>query len=285
MQIQHTIRTTEPLETVRIQVLDYFKEHGYTLNSLNPNTLIFERSAVDPAAAAEEISAPPATTRVELSQEESYTWLQTSWLTLSEGQILVHEVPTFEQELNGLLEAVHGELLPEPSAGTTALPSASSMQKAQRELTRISLETQFRIGAAWFYWIAGLSVGDILLSGMEGDLNYIFGLGLTQMLEGMEVWFAGQFPQMETNMTQTLSLLLVLLLSGLFAGFGVGARQKKRGVYIAGMVLYLLDGMLLFILQDFLSAAFHMYALAGLFRGYHALREILSRQDQPSPQD
>ena len=48
---------------------------------------------------------------------------------------------------------------------------------------KIKIENQFRSGANWFFWIAGLSLVNsvILLTGSQWD--FIVGLGITQIID------------------------------------------------------------------------------------------------------
>lgn len=40
-------------------------------------------------------------------------------------------------------------------------------------------------GANWFYWIAGLSIINTLIIFFNGDVNFIVGLGLTQIIDAI----------------------------------------------------------------------------------------------------
>ena len=47
------------------------------------------------------------------------------------------------------------------------------------------LPMQVRKGASWFYWIAGASVVNTIIFLFGGNLNFIVGLGVTQVINGI----------------------------------------------------------------------------------------------------
>src|SRR6266446_5826170 len=75
----------------------------------------------------------------------------------------------------------------------TGSPLASTAD-LQMETHKRELERQRRNGASWFYWVAGLSVVNsvILMSG--GRLSFLFGLGVTQVIDGLSMRGAGAEP-------------------------------------------------------------------------------------------
>ena len=50
---------------------------------------------------------------------------------------------------------------------------------------------QLRSGVSWFYWIAGLSLINSILSVSGQSWRFIFGLGVTQLLDAFAEGFAG----------------------------------------------------------------------------------------------
>jgi len=69
--------------------------------------------------------------------------------------------------------------------GETGIGAASASQTDNRALIeeKLRVEQQLKGGASWFVWIAALSVINsvILLSG--GTWSFIFGLGITQIVD------------------------------------------------------------------------------------------------------
>jgi hypothetical protein len=62
--------------------------------------------------------------------------------------------------------------------------------------------------------------------------------------------------------------------AAVFAAFGMGSRRRLTWVFICGMFLYALDGLLFLVLQDWFSFGFHIFALFGIFGGFSACREL-----------
>jgi hypothetical protein len=276
MQLQQTILTSDSLGSVRGQVLEYFEQNDYKLTSLDPNTLLFERRA-----AKESPGLPPANARVALSSAHERTRLLVDWLILSESHLQPDEEQPFQREMQGLVELVHGELLPQtpPLAEQTGPPTTQHLQMVR---SLLNIESRFKSGADWFYWVAALSVINSIIFRVGGSFNFIFGLGLTQTVDAVDWLVVQEFPSANASSVHALSLVLVLLISGLFAFFGLMSRRKVQWIYLTGMVLYLVDGLILLLFKEFLSAAFHIYALVGLFRGYQALRTLRTLEKSAS---
>jgi hypothetical protein len=136
-----------------------------------------------------------------------------------------------------------------------------------------ALSRQFNAASSWFFWIAGLSVINSLISVLGGTWRFIFGLGITSVADAL-------FSQ-SGDVGKTIGFVFTLLLAGLFAIFGLLAKKFLHWVFIVGVVVYVLDGLLLFLGPDYLGLAFHAYVLYHLFRGLTAskkLGELMRRQ-------
>jgi hypothetical protein len=127
-------------------------------------------------------------------------------------------------------------------------------------------------GANWFYWIAGLSLINsvILLAG--GKLNFIIGLGVTQVIYA--VIHVISHHDGGLNVFTVVTLMLDVLVAGLFALFGFFAGKGSAAMFIIGIALYLLDALLYLLLGDVLAAGFHGLALFFMFRGMMASFEL-----------
>ena len=73
----------------------------------------------------------------------------------------------------------------------------------------------FRSRAAWFYWLAGLSVVNSVLLHMGAGIQFIFGLGFTSLVDG--IVFSGGPP---TGGARLIGLGLDAMIAAVFAGFG-----------------------------------------------------------------
>jgi hypothetical protein len=144
---------------------------------------------------------------------------------------------------------------------------------------RFKLEQQHHQGASWFFWIAGLSLVNsfIILSGNEW--SFIVGLGITQVFDAFAVVLSAELG----NAAMLVALVLDLLVAAVFVGFGIFARRGVQAVYVAGMILYALDGAIFLLVQDWLSIGFHVFALFCIYGGFKANRKLTEAGPQPVP--
>ncbi len=126
-------------------------------------------------------------------------------------------------------------------------------------------------GANWFYWIAGLSLVNSLIFAFGGNLSFVAGLGLTQIIDAIAS-VVGQ--NSGSSIVKAMAVIFDFVVAAIFAGFGVFARQSQVWAFIAGMILYVLDTLLILYLGSFLSVAFHAFVLYMLFRGFSAARQL-----------
>lgn len=146
---------------------------------------------------------------------------------------------------------------------TTPAPISSTPVAAA---TDPMLVTQLKSGASWFYWIAGLSfIGSLAATGGWG-LHFLFGLGITRQLDYLGAQFGGS--------AKVVTLALNALVAGLFILFGVLAGKRHLWAFIVGMALFAIDTVLMVLVKDWLSVAFHVFALFFIFRGLQACRTL-----------
>lgn len=126
-----------------------------------------------------------------------------------------------------------------------------------------------QIGGDWFFWIAGFSVVNSVLAQTSASIHFVIGLGTT------EVFDSGAL-----GIPKGAVLALDLLAAAFYVLYGLFARKGARWAFIAGAVFYLLDGVLLLTLKDWLAVAFHAYALFRIFQGFQAAQQlaVLRRQ-------
>jgi hypothetical protein len=135
------------------------------------------------------------------------------------------------------------------------------------------LAAKMRNGANWFFWIAGLSVVNTVILLMEGDRHFVVGLGITQLVNGIALAIAKQNPETAT-IGKAVAFVITLLISAVVGAFALGARRGWGWIFILGMALYFLDGLLFILFQDWMSVGFHLFALWGIFGGMRASREL-----------
>lgn len=141
---------------------------------------------------------------------------------------------------------------------------------------RLKLENQHMAGANWFFWIAGLSLINSVLSVSGTEWAFIVGLGITQFIDAVFVAVA----ESAGDGVKLVALFLDVVAAAVFVLFGVLSRQRHLWAFVTGMVLYSLDGLLFLLVQDWLSIGFHAFALLGIYGGLRASR-ALREQGQP----
>lgn len=125
------------------------------------------------------------------------------------------------------------------------------------------LEATQKGGANWFYWIAGLSLVNTVLVMTDSGVSFIIGLGITQVVDAVMHQVGGQA-------LIFVGLFVNLAIAVFFVLMGTRASQGRRWAFLAGMVLYALDGGIFLLIGDYLSLGFHVFALFFIFNGYRA---------------
>lgn len=139
----------------------------------------------------------------------------------------------------------------------------------------LALIAQMRRGASWFTTIAVLSGINTLLQAFDAKIRFIFGLGITQVVDSLAH---------NNGQNGTIAMILV---DGLFIALlilcGKWARGGSQGAFLGGMIAYALDGVLLLLFGIWIDGAVHAYVLWRLWQGYSASRELaqLSQNAQP----
>ncbi len=138
----------------------------------------------------------------------------------------------------------------------------------------LQLRAQLKSGANWFYWIAGLSLLNSLIFLFGGNINFVVGLGITQLVDGI-MYYLGLDLGLENPMIlRYIGLGFDFLVAGLFAVCGFFAHKKNRWLFVLGIMLYILDALLLLWIGDIMSMLFHGLALFGLIKGFRVIKQI-----------
>ena len=146
------------------------------------------------------------------------------------------------------------------------------------------LEATMKSGANWFYWIAGLSIVNLLIYIFGSDVSFLAGLGITQLASAfVDIAIDNGAP----GMLKAVAVVFNLLVVAMFAFLGYYAGNRSSIAFIVGIVIYLLDGLLLLLLGVLFSAGFHAFALFFIIRGFLACRTLnafdAARPFQPPP--
>lgn len=130
-------------------------------------------------------------------------------------------------------------------------------------------------GANWFFWIAGLSLVNSAIFIFGGNWSFFAGLAVTQIADALVVEVSGSN---DFSIAKVIALTLDFIIAGVFLLCGIFAGRMQTWAFVVGMILYAFDGVLALLLGGFLSAAFHVFALVMIFRGWTAARELKSSQ-------
>jgi len=140
---------------------------------------------------------------------------------------------------------------------------------------RVAIILRMRRGAGWFLTIAVLSGANSLLQIFDAKIRFIFGLGITQVVDPITRG-AGRNAMFVTIVVDGLFIVMLILCSK-------WAKAGSQGAFVAGMIAYALDGLLLVLFGMWLDAAVHAYALYMLWQGYVAARELAQVQQAAQP--
>jgi GYF domain 2 len=167
--------------------------------------------------------------------------------------------------------------LPSTPVATSASMAAASQPIATPAATVASnpnAPAQISGRASWFYWIAGLSLINSIISLTGGQWRFIFGLGVTEIFDAIGKGMGGAGP--------AVALILDLMAAGLFVLLGVFSTKGHMWAFIVGIVLFLIDAAIVLFFQQWLSAAVHAYVLFRLFQGMMATRELKAQSTLPT---
>jgi hypothetical protein len=144
------------------------------------------------------------------------------------------------------------------------------------------LEAQLRTGANWFFWIAALSVVNSFILLAEGDRSFVIGLGITQFVNAIAIAIGQNNPEIATVL-KVVAVVVTFIAAAVVAAFGFGARRRLTWVFILGMILYAMDGMLYLLMgPDLKSFGFHIFALWCISRGLSACRQLNGMDAAPA---
>ncbi len=215
--------------------------------------------------------------------DETMVWQEgwSDWLPLAQvpglgGQAADHAVA----ETSGLklasrsapMEAYAQQPVQPESAGAPGMPMHGEAADAEADLPLEFGEDaeHFVSGAKWFYWIAGLSLVNSLIAFFKGGIYFVIGLAYTQIVDAFGLVFEEDFG----TVAMVVALVVNVIISGMFALVGYFSLKGIRWLMVAGIVVYVIDGLLFLLFMDWLSVAFHGYAGFCLIRGFLALNRL-----------
>jgi MFS family permease len=135
---------------------------------------------------------------------------------------------------------------------------------------RLRLEAVGKACASWFLWLAGLSMVNSVLAASGAHLHFLFGLGVTSIVDAVA--------QRAGATGIVLNLVINAFIAGVFLLFWYFGKQGHKWAFLVGMGLYVIDGLILLLVTDYLGAAFHLWVLYRLYQGYTTLSRFMAAQ-------
>ena len=146
--------------------------------------------------------------------------------------------------------------------------AAAKMQVGMRD---IYLKEAYNAAGSNFYTIAVLSIINSVIALFKGNIYFPIGLGLTQIVDV----FAGALSQeIGSTIFLIIGFVINLFILGIVAIFGFFIKRKVKWLIPFGSVLYLLDGLILLVFQDWFGAGFHAYFLYRIWTSWKAIGSL-----------
>lgn len=161
---------------------------------------------------------------------------------------------------------------PAPSQSDPQMQAASRVQYLQQA---------FNAAGSNFYSIAVLSLINSVINFFEGSIYFPVGLGITQIIDAFAHAFGEEVPE-AGRVFFIVGVVLDLMIFGVVALFGFFIKRQVSWLIILGAVLYLLDGILLLVFQDWIGAGFHAYFLYRIWVSWKPINSLLKAQDTQS---
>lgn len=115
-------------------------------------------------------------------------------------------------------------------------------------------------GARWFWWIAGLSAVNVAIALSQGQTRFVAGLAFTEIAHGL---FASNI---------AIALVIDAVFIGGFGFLGLKAQQGAAWAFVAGIAVYVCDALVFVKVADWMSVAFHAFALFYIGKAFIDLR-------------
>ncbi|HZI63116.1 MAG TPA: hypothetical protein VFD62_20640 [Pyrinomonadaceae bacterium] len=146
----------------------------------------------------------------------------------------------------------------------------------ENETRREELTQRYKSGANWFYWIAGLTLVTSFLSFSGTDWRFLISLGTTQVIDAL----AAELSDEGGGAPKIIAIVLDVILAGVFVVFGVLANKKLLWAYILGMTIFVLDGVVSLVVEDWIGAIAHVVVLVFMVPGFLAGRELVDLEER-----
>jgi hypothetical protein len=169
--------------------------------------------------------------------------------------------------------------VPEAAAVNAALPlvAVDGAPDAMREQIRVLFE-RGKNGAAWFYWVAGLSAINTIIALTGNQWGFALGMGVTTIANAVAMQGA---PPEDRPVAIGVAIGFNVIVLGLVVLCGWLSQKRFLIPFALGMLLYLFDGLLFLLMgPDIMSIALHGFALFCMFSGFSAYRQLNALERQ-----
>jgi hypothetical protein len=136
-----------------------------------------------------------------------------------------------------------------------------------------SLDLLGRRGANWFYWVAALSLVNTAMAMSDADRRFVIGLGITQIVDGVAREIGKQRPE-AASVAHGIAIGFDCFVALVVCLFGWLSKKRFVWIFALGMVLYLLDGLIFLLVQEWVGVALHAYILFSMWKGISAYRQF-----------
>jgi hypothetical protein len=108
---------------------------------------------------------------------------------------------------------------------------------SERQSIKSKGQKMIQSGASWLLWIGILSIINLIAITLNQNLSFIIGLNINYFFIGIS-----QGVQDSLNIDISyISLILGVLMSGLFVWLGIKSKKKIKSAYLVGLILYSID--------------------------------------------
>ena len=122
-----------------------------------------------------------------------------------------------------------------------------------------------RSAAQWFWWIAGLSLVNVVLYQTGSKTSFVMGLGVTALSDAA---LADSKP---------MGFVVDAVAIGFFLLMGSQGARGKLWAFYVGLAVYALDAFIYVSFQDWMPVAFHALAIFFIGRGALSLHQALQK--------
>lgn len=274
IKFQRSFTTPDEIQTVQATVITYMQSIGYQLKK-DDNGLRFRRGSSVGVFYSSKAKNLKTDCQVVLKRLNTY---QTEVSLFFDVQV----AESYDTDRNRKQWLVEMDGLVKASGGTVDPNSPVNIQGSVMENYR--LERGIRNGSSWFYLIGGLSILNSILYIFDANLMFVVGTGITQLVDVIAGYLAAELPGTAGSVIRVLGLLISIAISGIFILFGYLGRKKYKWAFIAGIILYSLDGVLMLVFSEYYGLIVHLIAIIGLIGGLTAITKYQRNAVQlPTP--